>query len=92
MTKERFKDFISRENPELYNEVKEQVKQEYQEIKKHGGIRKGAGRKKQYLNKVKKTFELEKEDITILEKYAQKHHLSKNKALSLAIHNLKQAQ
>jgi len=85
MGTEGFKDFISRENPDLYNEVKEEVQQEY---KKRGGLREGAGRKKHYENKVKKTFELEKDDVICLEEYAKQHKISRNKALHEAIHNL----
>ena len=53
-----------------------------------GGARKGAGRKKLYVEKVKETYELEKNDVLSLKEYAKKHKISKNKALHEAIQYL----
>lgn len=53
-----------------------------------GGSRLGAGRKKQFTSKKRATFDLEEADIISLEKYAKKRKISKNKAISEAIHNL----
>ncbi len=59
------------------------------EVKRlHGGKRKGAGRKKQYKNKVKETYEIEKDEADKLKSYAKKHGISKNQAIREAINKL----
>lgn len=50
-----------------------------------GGARAGAGRKKVYTEKVKETFELEKELSNSLKEYSKEHKISKNKAINEAI-------
>jgi hypothetical protein len=55
-----------------------------------GGARKNAGRKKEYEERVKETFNLEKSDVIFLKDYAKKKNISKNKALQEAINVLKQ--
>ena len=91
MTK-TFKDLkkeLKEKDPELYNEIMTEVSQEIEELKKQwGGVRKNAGRKKIYSEKVKETYELEKTDVISLKDYAQKHKVSKNKAIHEAINLL----
>jgi len=53
-----------------------------------GGVREGAGRKKEYKSKKRETFDLEETDIISLKEYAKKRKISKNKALHEAITNL----
>jgi len=60
----------------------------YKETFGRGGHREGSGRKKQYTSKKRETFDLEEKDVICLKDYAKKHKISKNKALSEAIHNL----
>jgi len=87
-----FKDLkkeLKQKDPELYNEIMTEASQEIKEIKKQwGGKRQNAGRKKEYSEKVKETFDLEKSDVVSLKEYAKKHKISKNKALHEAINNL----
>lgn len=79
-------------DPKLYKEIIEESDKEIEEIRKWGGKRPNSGRKKQYKEKIKKTFELEKADIICLEEYAKKHKISKNKAIKEAIHYLFQKE
>lgn len=87
-----FKDLkkeLKQKDPELYNEIMAEATQEIEEIKKQwGGKRPNAGRKKEYSEKVKETFDLEKSDVISLKEYAKKHKISKNKALHDAINIL----
>lgn len=87
-----FKDLkkeLKQNDPELYNEIMTEAAQEIEELKKQwGGKRPNSGRKKEYSEKVKETFDLEKADVICLKEYAKKHKISKNKALHEAIHNL----
>lgn len=80
---------IKIKDPQLYKEIIEESDNEIKEIKKQwGGKRPNSGRKKQYKEKVKETFDLEKTDVVSLKEYAKKHKISKNKALSQAINRL----
>lgn len=87
-----FKDLkkeLKQKDPEFYNEIMTETIQEIEEIKKQwGGKRPNAGRKKEYSEKVKETFDLEKSDVINLKEYAKKHKISKNKALHEAINIL----
>ncbi len=87
-----FKEFMKELNtkdPALHQEIIEESDREIEEIKKQwGGKRPNAGRKKEYKDKVKETFDLEKSDVICLKEYAKKHKISKNKALSEAIRRL----
>ncbi|HBG49440.1 MAG TPA: hypothetical protein DDW90_08070 [Cyanobacteria bacterium UBA9971] len=58
------------------------------ELTKRGGKREGSGRKKLYICRKKATFDLDETDIISLKEYAKKHKISKNKAISEAIHYL----
>jgi len=73
-------------NPEAYKEIIEESDREIERIKASwGGKRSNSGRKKQYNEKVKETFDIEKADIVSLKEYAKTHKISKNKALKEAI-------
>lgn len=75
MARERFKNFIQKENPEMYNEVQNEVKQEYEEIKKRGGARVGAGRKPREESRVVVYSRLSEETAGIIKTYKKEHHL-----------------
>ena len=79
---------IKEKDPVLYNEIETESAQEIEEMSKWGGKRPNSGRKKQNKEKIKRTFELEKNDVICLETYAKKHKISKNKAIKEAIHYL----
>ncbi len=83
---------LKQTDPQSYNEIITESDKEIAEIRKWGGKRPNSGRKKQYKEKVKRTFELEKDDVVCLENYAKKHKISKNKALKEAIHNLEKLE
>lgn len=86
-----FKDIkkeLKEKNPELYNEIMTEAAHEIEEMRKWGGKRSNSGRKKSSVEKVKKTFELEKSDVVCLKEYAKKHKISQNKAIKEAINNL----
>ncbi len=60
----------------------------YKKTYGRGGARPNAGRKKQYKNKVKETYEIEKTEADKLKSYAKEHGISKNKAITEAINKL----
>ncbi len=71
------------------------TKEQFEEIsgiaevkRQHGGKRKGAGRKKQYKDKVKETYEIERIEADKLKSYAKEHGISKNQAITEAINRL----
>jgi len=83
------KEELQQKDPEFYNEIMTEATQEIEKIKKQwGGKRSNAGRKKEYSERVKETFNLEKSDVISLKEYAKEHKISKNKALHEAIENL----
>jgi len=75
MSRERFKDFIQKENPEMYQEVQNEVFQEHEEIKKHGGARIGAGRKPKEKKYVVVYSRVSVETDSIIKAYKTEHHL-----------------
>jgi hypothetical protein len=90
-----FKDIkkdLEAKDPEFYNEIMTEANQEIEEIQTQwGGKRANSGRKKVFVIKIKKTFELEQSDVICLEQYAKAHNISKNKAIKEAIHKLQEA-
>ena len=56
-----------------------------------GGYRPNAGRKKEYSQKVKETYEMEEDIAKALKDYAKKNKISKNKAITMAIKKLSEA-
>lgn len=82
MTKEKFKNFIQKENPEIYNEAKNEVRQEYEEIKKRGGARIGAGRHKITIKRINVYSRLSTETVSLIITYKNEHNLkTKNEAI-----------
>lgn len=75
MAREKFKDFIQKEDPEMYSEVQNEVRQEYEEIKKRGGARAGAGRKPIQEKRVVVYSRLSEETANIIKKYKDEHSL-----------------
>ncbi len=75
MTRERFKDFIQKENPEMYQEVQNEVRQEFEEIKKRGGARIGAGRKPAKQQRIVLYARLSAEVASIIKTYKTEHSL-----------------
>ena len=75
MAKEKFKAFIQKENPEMYQEVQNEVHQEYEEIKKRGGARIGAGRKPIKQNRVVVYSRLTEETASLIKIYKAEHNL-----------------
>lgn len=89
ITTETLLEEIKLKDPEAYREIIEDSEREIERIKASwGGKRSNAGRKKQYSEKIKETFDLEKTDVINLKEYAKKHKISKNKAIQEAIRNL----
>ncbi|MFA7658496.1 MAG: hypothetical protein WCY19_03590 [Candidatus Gastranaerophilaceae bacterium] len=77
-------------DPEAYNQIMAEVERRRVLFESgRGGARKNAGRKKEYEERVKETFNLEKADVVFLKDYAKKQKISKNKALQEAIKTLK---
>jgi hypothetical protein len=72
MTRERFKDFIQKENPEMYKEVQGEV---LQESKKRGGARKGAGRPKIQKIRIVVHSRLSEEAVSIIKTYKNDYNL-----------------
>jgi len=72
MSRERFKNFIQKENPEMYKEIQEEVRQEY---KKRGGARKGAGRPKIHEIRIVVHSRLSEETVAIIKTYKNTHNL-----------------
>ena len=91
-THEQIMEELKQTDPESYKQIIEESNKEITEIRKWGGKRPNSGRKKQNKDKVKRTFELEKDDVVCLENYAKKHRISKNKALKEAIHILERQE
>lgn len=91
-THEQIMEELKQTDPESYKQIIEESDKEIAEIKKWGGKRSNSGRKKHNKDKVKRTFELEKNDVICLENYAKKHRISKNKALKEAIHILERQE
>ncbi len=87
-THEQVMQELKNKDPESYYQIIEESNNEIEELRKWGGKRSNAGRKKEYKDKVKETFDLEKTDVINLKEYAKKHKISKNKALHEAINKL----
>ena len=82
MARERFKDFIQKENLEMYQEAKTEVQQEHEEIKKRGGARQGAGRHKIVIARVSVYSRVSIETATLIKTYKKEHNLkTKNEAI-----------
>lgn len=82
---------VKQETPARYEAIMAEVERRRVIFESgRGGVRKNAGRKKQYEERVKETFNLEKADVVFLKDYAKKQNISKNKALQEAIKVLKQ--
>lgn len=75
MAKEKFRDFIQKENPEMYQEAQNEVQKEYEEIKKRGGKRVGAGRKPIKENRVAVYSRLTEETASLIKMYKDEHNL-----------------
>ncbi len=79
---------LKERDPEFHNEIKTEVQAEIEELKKHGGYRPGAGRKKLFKDPVKATFRMEKDTKKLLDDYAKEHNIKINEAVELAIKKL----
>lgn len=91
VTLKEMMDKLKQEDPDAYNQVMAEVERRRVLFESgRGGARKNAGRKKEYEERVKETFNLEKSDVVFLKDYAKKKNISKNKALQEAIKILKQ--
>ena len=82
---------LKQNEPARYDEVMAEVeRRRVLYASGRGGARKNAGRKKEYQERIKETFNLEKADVVFLKDYAKEKKISKNKALQEAIKSLRQ--
>jgi hypothetical protein len=76
---------LKESDPDSFNEIETEVARRGEEIKKHGGYRPGAGRKRIYPNRVQITKNIPIETQKILKKFAKEHNISENEALNRLI-------
>lgn len=75
MTREKFQDFLQEYDPQMHREIKEEVFQEYETIKKRGGARAGSGRKPMKNTRVVFYSRLSIETAEIIKKYQADNNL-----------------
>lgn len=99
MTKEEFIPFktimkeTKKNNPESYLQIIDEANKEVEKIKKRGGKRPGAGRKRFYSKERKRiTRDISTEASNFLSLYARKNGISQNKALDIIITKFKNTE
>ncbi len=84
-THKEIMDELKQSDPDSYKEIIEDSDKEIEELRKWGGKRINAGRKKVYTDRVAINKRVKKDTVLLIKDYSKSHNISENEALDQLI-------